>query len=418
MYQEYDKGAYKLYVIPTERFKRNTICLSFRKEVKKEEISSLIFLLSVLFEGSKKYPSSRLLKIACDNLYAVSWSWNCCISGNYLCCDISFDFLDEKYTEKGMLKETLDFFHQILFEPNIENDSFREDIIELVRNRLLENIETEKEAKAQYARKQMLQILSPDTPISYSSIGYKEDYLKLNGKDLYQYYQQFMRTFDLYIFVCGNNHIDWNNEIKNMISINTIKKQKETPYFITHKSYRNHIKTVIEKERNNQSKLVIGCKVEPLTAFERQYVTHVYSYLLGGGSDSYLFQNVREKNSLCYSISSSFALISNIMMIQAGIDGSNFKQTVKLIKKQMKRIENGEIEEEKMKNAMTVFIEATYELTDSVSGLITNVYNHIIFDYDLMEQQKENIRKVTKEDVIALSKKIHIDTIYLLEGEE
>ena len=36
---------------------------------------------------------------------------------------------------------------------------------------------------------------------------------------------------------------------------------------------------------------------------------------------------------------------------------------------------------------------------------------------NLSEKRKKEIEKVTKEDIIKFSKKIHMDTIYLLEGE-
>lgn len=417
MYQEYENGAYNLYVIPTNRFKRNTILLSFKKEVKKEEISFLNFLMNVLFEGSKKYPTSRLLKIASDNLYSVSWAWDVHMSGNYLVCDISFSFLDEKYTEDGMLKETLLFINQLLFEPNVEQGCFKEEVMELVLSRVMETLETEKENKQQYAKRRVLELMGKNTSISYSKNGDKEVFLTINKRNLYEYYKEFFMTYDLNIFVCGNEKIDWKEEIKPMISINTFKKHKNTPYEIHHKSYRKHIKTVIEKDNNNQSKLLIGCKVEPMTLFERQYVEPIYNYLLGVGSDSYLFRNVREKHSLCYSISSGFHVLSHLMFVQAGIDGKNLKKTVRLIKEEIKRIEKGDFSEEQLKSAMTIFQESIYESTDSVSGLINNVLFHVCFGYDLIEEQKENLLKVTKEDIMKLAKKIHIDTVYLLEGE-
>lgn len=417
MYQEYNLESYKLYVIPTERFKRNTIRLVFRRQVKKEEISGLLFTLGVLFEGSKKYPSGRELKIASDNLYAAGWSWGGSLSGNYLICHIDFHFLDEKYTEEGMLDQTLQFFKELLFSPNVENGGFDKETVELVRLRMLEEIETEKEAPGVYAVKKMKMYLSPDTPISYSNIGYKQDYLELTAEDLYEYYQECLKTCDLDVFVCGHvKDINWKEKIRSFIPINTIKKAKNINPYIEHKSYRKKAQTIIEQDENNQSKLVIGCKLDPLTSFERQYVTHVYSYILGGGADSYLFQNVREKNSLCYSISSGFQILNNIMTISAGIDGENLKKTVHLVKEQMKKMKKGEFTEEQIKNAMTVYVEAKHQLTDSVNGLISNVDNHIHYGYDLFERQMEEIEKVTKEDVMKLASKIHFDTIFLLEG--
>ena len=37
--------------------------------------------------------------------------------------------------------------------------------------------------------------------------------------------------------------------------------------------------------------------------------------------------------------------------------------------------------------------------------------------YDSIEEKIKNIDKVTKESIINFSKKIHLDTIYFLEGE-
>ena len=46
-------------------------------------------------------------------------------------------------------------------------------------------------------------------------------------------------------------------------------------------------------------------KLDGLTDFERNYVLPIYGYILGGGPDSRLFKTVREKHSLCYTVSSS-----------------------------------------------------------------------------------------------------------------
>ena len=37
---------------------------------------------------------------------------------------------------------------------------------------------------------------------------------------------------------------------------------------------------------------------------------------------------------------------------------------------------------------------------------------------DLIDEKKEKIQKVTKDMVVKLAHKIHLDTIYLLEGDQ
>ena len=39
-----------------------------------------------------------------------------------------------------------------------------------------------------------------------------------------------------------------------------------------------------------------------------------------------------------------------------------------------------------------------------------------LLDIEEIEERKEIIKTVTKEEIINVSKKVHIDTIYLLEG--
>jgi len=63
----------------------------------------------------------------------------------------------------------------------------------------------------------------------------------------------------------------------------------------------------------------MGYKLLNLDNFETNYVSTIYSLILGGGVDSNLFKTVREKNSLCYSISSNIYKVSNIMFITAGL---------------------------------------------------------------------------------------------------
>ena len=78
----------------------------------------------------------------------------------------------------------------------------------------------------------------------------------------------------------------------------------------------------------NQSKLVMGYNMNDLTPYEAEYALQIYLYILGLGPDSKLFTNVREKESLCYTIASTAKYAGSFMMISAGIDASTFDKTV------------------------------------------------------------------------------------------
>ena len=58
------------------------------------------------------------------------------------------------------------------------------------------------------------------------------------------------------------------------------------------------------------------------------------------------------------------------------------------------------------------------EMYDYPSQIISYYYASEILNSDLPEERKKMVDKVTKEDIISVSKKVRIDTIYLLGGED
>ena len=57
------------------------------------------------------------------------------------------------------------------------------------------------------------------------------------------------------------------------------------------------------------------CSLSGITDFERKYVLPVYGELLGGTSNSILFDTVREKNSYAYYVNALVKPYDNVMMI-------------------------------------------------------------------------------------------------------
>ena len=145
---------------------------------------------------------------------------------------------------------------------------------------------------------------------------------------------------------------------------------------------------------------------------------NVYSFILGGSGDSLLFKTVREKNSLCYSISSSHSVVSNILTISAGIDGKNKDKTVKLIKECMKEIENGNFDDIEIEKAKTIYKNSCIEMLDAPSSILNSYISHEYIGVDTLEEKMKKIDMVTKEDIINIAHKVKINIIYMLEGEK
>lgn len=421
-YKKISTYSYNLHIIKTNKFKTVTVQVNFKRKLIKSEITYRNMIINMLCESTKKYPTKRLMTISTEDLYNLDYRGMNYISGKYNVMAFSINFLNEKYTEPLMFEKSVNFLCDLIFEPNIETKknvkSFNEESFIQSYNLLKDNISSLKENPDEYARVRMLENMEPNSYISYRSVGYLEDLEKINSKSLYKYYESILNSDTVDIFVIGDvNESKITKIIENNFScIKTLKKPSES-HFIHPKKARIIPKTFKENQKISQSKLVLGLKIDKMSDFELRYVLNVYSYILGGGPDSKLFKTVREQNSLCYYISSTSHPLNSILTIRAGINKDDLKKALTLIKKEISNMKKGKFSDDDIIKSKITYINSLKELEDNPENLI-GLYSGIEYlNSDDLENRFSKINKVTKNDVIKLASKIHLDTVYFLEGE-
>lgn len=417
-YIKIDKQAYKIHFIKTDKFKKVKIRINFKEKTTKEKVVYRNMLSLVLLEATKKFNTRRLLDIECENLYNIGVGAGTSNSGNYHLLRFNTTFLNEKYTEKGMMEESFKFFLEFIFNPNVIDGKFESQTFNNAKNILKEDIESYADNPGRFAFSRIYEIMCPNSVIKFRSTGYIEDLEKVTEENLYEYYKELLTNNEIDIFIIGNIDVKQMEKIiADNFNIDSIKHE-QLAHIVKQDDFRTEPRVIKENKNINQSILILGSKLKDITEFERKYVLVLYNYILGGSADSKLFKEVREKNSLCYSISSTHSGIANLEFISAGIDKENYDKAVELIKAEIKNMENGNFTEEDINQAKITFLASLKEIEDTANGII-NIYEaHEYLDYDLLEERAKEIEKVTKEDIINVSKKMYLDTIYLLEGDK
>lgn len=417
---EYTKkhlNSFRLHMIQTKKFKSINIGVFLRKEIKKEEVTIRNFLSDILNYSTKKYKTRYDFSVAKQDLYALNTSASCVRMGNFYTTIIHLNILNEKYTEPGMTKKSIEFFKDILFDPNVEKEQFDKETFEIIKRNLKNQIESIKENPRKYSLLRMLENMGENEKYAIYGNGYLEDLEKINEKNLYEFYKEFMNDAIVDIFVIGDfDKEEMEKIIKENFKFNTIKKENKN-IIIKHEKIRLKPKTIKEKDNSTQAKLCIGCKINTLTDFERNYVLTLYNMILGENSESKLFRVVREENSLCYYISSSVNKLDHLLLITSGIHEENFDKTIKLIKQEMKKMEKGDFTEEDMEKARKAYIANLEEIPDYPTQIVSSYYAMETIGIEDIDIRKKRIFEVTKEDIQNISKKINIDIIYLLGGK-
>ena len=147
------------------------------------------------------------------------------------------------------------------------------------------------------------------------------------------------------------------------------------------------------------------------------YTIHVFNYIFGNGSlTTKLYKYLREENSLCYNAYSIYQKLDNLLIIFVGIDYQNKKKCVKLINKALKEMVNGIFSEEDILYAKKSLISNVESSMDNPSSLLDNYVFHNVVNTPLLSERKKELNKITKKDILELSKKIKLNTIYMLGG--
>lgn len=410
-----DMGAYKLHFIKTKKFKTITIDVDFYREIKKEEITKRNLLKMVLLESSKNYKTERELIIESENLYDIKVSSSISRIGKFSNLSFQTKFLNEKFTEEGMNKESIIFFLDLIFYPNIKDNAFIN--IEKEKNKLRQDIIRLKDNKIKYAVLSLMEKIK-DKEYSYNTFGYIDDLEDINGKNLYEYYQKVLKEDQIDIFILGDFDSNQIKEIfKEYFKVTTFKKENKN-LIINPLPKRKRLVRYRKYDKVNQSQLIMLCSLNDLTEYERRYTIKLYNELLGGSSSSMLFENVREKNSYCYYINSSVKAYDNIIIITSGVEKTNIDKTIKLTKKILKNITEGKIKEEIITSSKNTIISSIKSSTDEPMGIINTEFSKVLVGTPSKEERIENINKITKEDIIKVSKKVSLHTILTLENKE
>lgn len=417
-YTKKNLGSYNLHLIKTKKFKTITIKIMFSDQIKKEEITIRNVLTDLLLQSTKNYPSRRDMIIESENLYAADIFNNTRRFGNYISTSFIMQVLNDKYTEKGNFEKAIEFFSEIIFNPDVSDGEFSEDKFKIVSNNCEIAMSTIKENPSNYATTRLNEEFSKDSPISYRMIGYIDDLKKITVKKLYKYYEDMIDSNHVDIFVAGDfDNIEMTKLVKKFFKFRKIKKYK-IPFSLDPLKERKRVLIKKEKNISTQSNLVIACPVGKLSEYEKNYPLVLANIILGGGVDSKLFQNVREKNSLCYTIFSSLNKLDNYITIKAGIDKENFNKTKGVIISSLEQLQKGKFNENDINVAKEIYANSIASLEEDPLQIINEYLTEQIIGFENYKERVKIMNNVKKREIVKAMKKIKIDTIFLLEGDE
>ena len=406
-----------LRVCRDTRFKQG--CLSFQliRQMKAEEAARNALLPSVLLRGTRNCPDLRSITEHLDELYGASVSPLVRRIGDYQTTGMYCGFMDDRFALPGdqVLRPMMAFLEELLLDSPLENGVFLSSFVESEKKNLIATIESELNDKRAYSMSRLLRILCREDTFGVPRLGEAEAVAQITPESLYAHYRNILRSSPIEIFYVGS--ADAQQVAALLMPLVTklgargTRLQPQTPF---HPCER---KDAVEIMDVSQGKLCMGF-VTPIINREKEFAAmQLLNVIYGSGMTSKLFQNVREKMSLCYSIGSGYYGTKGILVVSAGIDFDKEQLTREEALRQLQVCREGGISEQELrsaKEALLSSLRSTHDSPGAIEGYYsTAALSGLIFSHS---EYMEAVEAATISDVVACANSLTLHTTYFLKG--
>jgi predicted Zn-dependent peptidase len=409
-----------IYRIETDKFKTNSIHIFFQDNLTRENVTKNALLPAVMRRGSKAYPTLKEISMELENLYGASFDCGVNKKGERHLLHFYIEFLSKRYAPDGTdtFSAGLGLLADIIANPAFVDGKFNEEYLISEKDKLRILIEGRVNDKMSYSVDRCLEEVCRDEPYGIYDYGFVEDLAPITAEELTDHYRKVMETYPMQVFLTGSIS---DAEADRVIALlKGLPRRDIIPLADGFAAKENvEARYVTETMNVSQGKLCLGYRTNTPPGSEDYRALMVYSGILGGGTQSKLFQNVREKASLAYYSSAMLEKFKGLMVISSGIEIKNKDKALEIIERQVDEIRNGNISDQEMDAALKSMETGIKSLTDSQMNIVDFYLSQLISGTpDSFGDVIKKIKRVGKEDVKRVAQRIRLDTVYFLTAAE
>ena len=406
-----------LTYLPAQKFKTCLLSAHLVTPLTKETASYNALLPAVLRRGTMRCPDMESLSAALDTLYGASIDYTVRKKGERQCIGFVASCIDDAYAPGGekLLEDVAQLLGELFLDPVTRNGRFLPDYVASEKQNLIDAIRAIRNDKRDWADVRLMQEMCAGEPYGVLRLGDEESVAKIDNQKLYRHYQNLLTTSRVEMFYCGSaDEKRVENALRHAFAALGRGKVAELPT-ICRVAAPEEPRYITEEMDVQQGKLAMGwrCETDDVPAMI------VANLLFGGTSNAKLFMNVREKLSLCYYASSSYARSKGMMTVSSGIEVGDYDKAVNEILHQLEQVQQGQWEDWELSGALATMRTSLEALPDSQGALENYYLGQIATDApETPEQLWQAISAVTRERIMAAAQSARLDTVYFLKGKE
>jgi zinc protease len=325
-----------------------------------------------------------------------------------LATDISFEVDNDNFyvTIRTMgedLPEALHLLNIALTKPDFDKQA-----IKRVKNQVLIELAKNEEDPQYLASRKFSETIFNNHPYSNPKLGTKETIERISRDDLVKFVKTHFTRQNAKISIVGDIAPE---AISALLAekLTLPYKQLETPKLP--EVSINDKGNIIRIEKNIPQSVVIFGMRGLKRSDSDFYPAYVMNYILGGGGfESRLMNEVREKNGLAYTVYTYLNLMQQAGLINGYVatDGNKVDQSIELIKQQMQKIADEGVTADELQNAKNYLINS-FPLKMTKNSDIANFVDMMQTEslgVDFLEKRDSYVTNVTLDEVNLVAKKL------------
>lgn len=373
-----------------------------------------------LLRGTRSYPSLRQLNRRTEQLWGLSLGNAVDRAGQRHVISLSTEFPEDSRLpgSETVFQDAIDFVREVIHEPNLVGDNFAE---ETVQNEILQHrrtIEGRIDDKRAWAMQRCVEEACPDEPWRFHEYGTVEDLESATPEKITELWRKLVATAPMHVHFSG----DVDQEMAAQV-LSTLFSGRGAEVDLLSEQFplkgASGTREITERYQVQQANLVLALRTGTRFGDPLHESMLVANGVLGAFPHSLLFTQVREKESLCYTVHSHNDGSSGLMFVNAGIDVDTAPRARTSILEQIENVQQGRFDDELLEMTLQAWDSRLRMIQDSPASLAEfDLISRITGREPDLDRLRSRIAEVSRDGVVEAANRLDLDLVYLMAPEE
>lgn len=399
----------ELLSIQTDKFKDFIISVRFSYPNVEPYVTLSNLLSYMTTDRCLEYPTKQAMSLKMDELFGLSLNTKTSSNGHAHTFEVRIKSLNERYTYFPHLKASTEFLFSAITKPLLNESTFNEAKINLEST--LKRIQ---DKPSYLSLIKACEGVGKDTPLEVFSQGNLKTLSEITLDDVLKFHSMLINEIKPNVLVIGDLNKDSFNQIKSILKFNGSNTIDKTSYKFEAK---HHFRSILNKQVD-QSTLTQIYTTNVEYSDSNYFALRVMIIMLGQLPNSLLFQEVREKRSLCYSISAGSFNFDGVMTVQTGIEHTKKELVEILIEEQINKLKKGQFSLKLMSIAKKMFVNGLESMEDDPNAYLNFLFQRSITSNDFnLKESIHKIKKIQKEDIVRVANQLELVSEFMIRGK-